>query len=70
MCISVYNVHMDSKQIIKRLKADGWKLVRTKDSHQQYKHPDRSGLVTVPHPKRDLPRGTVNSIYKQAGWKR
>ncbi len=70
MCIDVYNIHMDSKQIIKRLKAYGWKLVRTKGSHQQYRHPDRSGLVTVPHPKRDLPRGTVNSIYKQAGWKR
>jgi predicted RNA binding protein YcfA (HicA-like mRNA interferase family) len=51
------------------LKADGWKLVRTVGSHHQFKHPDKPGKVTVPHPKRDLPRGTVNSVLKQAGLK-
>ncbi|WP_217269094.1 type II toxin-antitoxin system HicA family toxin [Lactobacillus helveticus] len=25
--------------------------------------------VTIPHPNKDLPKGTVNSIFKQAGWK-
>jgi predicted RNA binding protein YcfA (HicA-like mRNA interferase family) len=50
------------------LEEDGWLLVRTRGSHRQYKHPDKPGLVTVPHPKRDLPRGTVRSIFKQAGW--
>lgn len=44
--------------------------MRTKGSHRQYKHPERPGLVTVPHPKRDLPIGTLRSIYKQAGWKK
>jgi predicted RNA binding protein YcfA (HicA-like mRNA interferase family) len=29
----------------------------------------KRGLVTVPHPKRDLPRGTLSSIEKQAGIK-
>ncbi|EIB7183723.1 type II toxin-antitoxin system HicA family toxin, partial [Acinetobacter baumannii] len=24
-------------------------------------------LVTIPHPKKDLPNGTVKSILKQAG---
>ncbi|WP_404363709.1 type II toxin-antitoxin system HicA family toxin [Marinobacter sp.] len=23
----------------------------------------------VPHPKSDLPKGTLRSIWKQAGWK-
>jgi len=59
---------MDSREIIRRLRADGWVLVRTKGSHQQFKHPDRPGLVTVPHPRRDLPVGTVKAIMKQAGW--
>ncbi len=27
-----------------------------------------AGRVTVPHPKKDLPVGTVRSIYRQAGW--
>jgi predicted RNA binding protein YcfA (HicA-like mRNA interferase family) len=46
---------------------DGWELRRTKGSHHQFKHPTKPGLVTIPHPKKDLPQGTVNSIKKQAG---
>ena len=53
---------------MRRLRGDGWKLVRTKGSHQQFKHPIKPGLVTVPHPKKDLPKGTLKAIYKQAGW--
>ena len=33
----------------------------------QLKHPTKPGLVTLPHPKRDLPNGTLRSIEKQAG---
>ena len=59
---------MNSKDVIRRLLKDGWVLVRTKGSHRQYKHPERGGLVTVPHPKRNLPSGTLRNIFKQAGW--
>jgi len=59
---------MQSREIITRLKADGWELVHIRGSHHQFKHHDRPGRVTVPHPKRDLPKGTVRSIFKQAGW--
>lgn len=59
---------MNSREIIRRLRADGWVLARTEGSHHQYRHPARPGLVTVPHPKRDLPAGTLRSIAKQAGW--
>jgi predicted RNA binding protein YcfA (HicA-like mRNA interferase family) len=58
---------MDSREIIRRLKADGWVLVRTKGSHHQFRHASKTALVTVPHPKRDLPIGTVRSIFRQAG---
>ncbi len=58
---------MNSKKIIKILKQDGWQLVGTKGSHQQYKHPSKKGRVTVPHPGRDFPKGTLSSIFKQAG---
>jgi predicted RNA binding protein YcfA (HicA-like mRNA interferase family) len=51
------------------LEADGWKEVRVKGSHHHFKHPTKSGLTTVPHPEKDLPAGTVNSILKQAGLK-
>jgi predicted RNA binding protein YcfA (HicA-like mRNA interferase family) len=59
---------MDSRQIITRLKQDGWVLIHIRGSHHQFKHPDKPGRVTIPHPKRDLPVGTLRSIYKQAGW--
>jgi predicted RNA binding protein YcfA (HicA-like mRNA interferase family) len=60
---------MDSKQIIRRLEADGWRLARVKGSHHQFRHPDKSGLVTVKHPDQDIPAGTLASIARQAGWK-
>jgi predicted RNA binding protein YcfA (HicA-like mRNA interferase family) len=59
---------MSSREIIRRLLDDGRLLTRTKGSHHQYKHATKPGLVTVPHPKRDLPTGTVRAIFKQAGW--
>ena len=58
---------MDSKSIIKVLKADGWEQVKRRaTSHIQFTHPTKKGRVTVPHPKRDLAIGTVKSIEKQA----
>jgi predicted RNA binding protein YcfA (HicA-like mRNA interferase family) len=59
---------MNSRDVIRRLLKGGWVLVRTKGSHRQYSHPDRGGRVTVPHPKRNLPVGTLRNIFKQAGW--
>jgi predicted RNA binding protein YcfA (HicA-like mRNA interferase family) len=56
-----------SLDLIKMIEADGWYEVRVKGSHHHFKHPTKEGLVTVPHPKKDLPIGTVNNILKQAG---
>jgi predicted RNA binding protein YcfA (HicA-like mRNA interferase family) len=58
-----------SRDIVKALKRQGWTLTRVTGSHHHFTHPTRPGVVTVPHPKKDLPRGTVNSILKQAGLK-
>jgi len=60
---------MNSRDVIKRLKREGWRLVHIKGDHHQFKHPDKPGRVTLPHPKRDLPTGTLRNIYRQAGWK-
>ncbi len=60
---------MKSRDVIKRLQKAGWVEVRQEGSHKQFKHPDRPGLVTVPHPKRDLKIGTLRSIEKQSGLK-
>lgn len=60
---------MTAKEVIKKLKADGWTEVRSRGSHIQLKHPNKKGLVTVPMHSGDIPRGTLNSILKQAGIK-
>jgi len=62
-------IHMKSAAVIKLLKADGWSEIRVTGSHHHFRHPTKPGLVTVPHPKRDLPVGTLRSIEKQSGVK-
>ena len=58
---------MESREVVRRLEADGWFEVRQKGSHKQFKHPAKPGLVTVPVPRKDIPRGTLRSIAKQSG---
>ena len=61
---------MKVKDLLKMIEDDDWVLGRTKGSHCQYKHPTKSGLVTVAGKKSaDVPKGTLNSILKQAGLK-
>lgn len=63
----VYKYTMRSTDIIAALKADGWVQVAQKGSHVQFKHATKRGRVTVPHPKKDVPKGTLRSIEKQSG---
>lgn len=58
---------MNSAEIIKIIKRDGWVQCYQKGSHCQFKHPTKKGMVTVPNPKKDLPIKTVVSIFKQDG---
>lgn len=60
---------MKSNDIIKLLKNEGWKCDRICGSHWQFKHPIKKGTVTVPHPRKDLKKKTIESILKQAGLK-
>jgi len=58
---------MDSRDVIKRLKADGWFQVDQEGDHVQFKHPSKPGRVTVAHPVKDIPDGTLASIRRQSG---
>jgi predicted RNA binding protein YcfA (HicA-like mRNA interferase family) len=58
---------MKSRDVIHALEADGWYEVAQKGSHKQFKHANKAGRVTVPHPKKDIPIGTLRSIEQQAG---
>jgi predicted RNA binding protein YcfA (HicA-like mRNA interferase family) len=42
----------NSREIIKRLKRDGFDLLRVSGSHHQFKHPVSKRRVTVVHPKK------------------
>ncbi len=61
--------NMSSREIIKRLKRAGWFKVGQVGSHVQLKHDTKPGRVTVPHPEKDVPAGTIGSIEKQSGVK-
>jgi predicted RNA binding protein YcfA (HicA-like mRNA interferase family) len=58
---------MHSRDVIRHLQKDGWYEVSQAGSHRQFKHTAKKGRVTVPHPNRDIPIGTLKSIEKQAG---
>jgi len=57
---------------VKQPEADGWYEVRGgKASHRQYRHPRKSGAVTVAgHDGKDMPTGTLGAVLRQAGLKR
>jgi len=55
-----------SKELITIIENDGWKLVGCRGSHWQFKHPTKPGRVTITHPKKDVPIGTMRNIFAQA----
>jgi predicted RNA binding protein YcfA (HicA-like mRNA interferase family) len=54
------------KKVIKILEKDGFLLDHSSGSHMVYYHPKKRKRVTIPFHRRDLPRGTLISILKQA----
>ena len=60
---------MHSRKVIAILVADGWFEVNQVGSHKQLKHPTKPGRVTIVHPSREIPLGTLRSIEKQSGLK-
>lgn len=60
---------MTAKEVIKLLEKNGWNEIAQVGSHKQFKHPEKTGKVTVSMHKGDIPKGTLNSILKQAGLK-
>ena len=62
---------MKVAEVLRMLQDDGWRLHATRGSHRQFKHPTKSGRVTVPgKPSDDVAVGTLSSILKQAGLKK
>lgn len=61
---------MKVSELLKLVEADGWKQVRMRGSHRQFRHPTKPGTVTIAgKPSVDVPPGTANNVLKQAGLK-
>jgi predicted RNA binding protein YcfA (HicA-like mRNA interferase family) len=60
----------DSRNIIRRLRQNGFEEVSVRGSHHKFVHRQLRRVVIVPHPKSDIPAVTVHAIYRQAGWKK
>lgn len=58
-----------SREVIAIITADGWYEVSCVGDHHQFKHPTKKGRVTITHPRKDIPLGTLKNIEKQAGVK-
>lgn len=54
------------RQVLKRLRKEGWGLESGKGSHVVARKDGR--MVTVPTAKREIPIGTYRNIAKGAGW--
>ena len=59
----------ESRRIINRLKDEGWETVSQKGGHVTLKRDGVAHLITVPHPRKDLPLGLIRAIEKAAGWR-
>jgi predicted RNA binding protein YcfA (HicA-like mRNA interferase family) len=61
---------LDPRDIINILEKDGFVLDRIKGSHHIYYHPESKRRVVVPFHKKDLPKGTLIEILRQAGFRK
>jgi predicted RNA binding protein YcfA (HicA-like mRNA interferase family) len=55
------------QQVIKLLEKKGFVLDRSKGSHRMYYHPETKRRTMVAFHRKDLPKGTLNEILRQAG---
>lgn len=59
---------MRIRDVIAQVERAGWRLVRTRGSHRQYRHPSKPGLVTIAgHPADEIHPKTLRSVMIQSG---
>ena len=55
-------------ELFRVLKKDGWYIVRQRGSHVLFKHHKKQGQLSVPyHADKEVKKGLLSSILKQAG---
>ena len=70
-CSFLADLEMKYREVVQLIENDGWQQVRQKGSHRAYKHDKKAGIVTIAYHRLsdEVPKGTLNSIFKQAGFK-
>ena len=56
-----------SADLFRELERAGWILDRVRSSHHVFTHPAKLGHISVPHPRKDLGKGLVRKLRRQAG---
>lgn len=60
---------MTPREAAKLLRQDGWAIKRKgPGDHVQYAHPEKPGKVTLDMGAKEIPTGTLKSVFRQAGW--
>jgi predicted RNA binding protein YcfA (HicA-like mRNA interferase family) len=62
--------NLTPEKVIRILESRGFVLDRVKGSHHIYINPETRQRVVVPVHRKDLPKGTLMEILKQAGIKK
>jgi predicted RNA binding protein YcfA (HicA-like mRNA interferase family) len=61
---------MNGKQVIVKLKKEGWTLIKVEGSHHIMKNPDLNIKVPIPvHGSKDIQIGLIKALEKQTGVK-
>ncbi|MEI6576999.1 MAG: type II toxin-antitoxin system HicA family toxin [Bacteroidota bacterium] len=55
------------KELIKILESKGFVLKKIHGSHYYFIHPETRKITSVPMHNKELPKGTLHAILKQAG---
>ncbi len=58
-----------ARELIRALRADGFRLMRTRGSHRIYRHLDGRRVIVAYHRVNDtLPIGTLKAMIADIGW--
>jgi predicted RNA binding protein YcfA (HicA-like mRNA interferase family) len=57
------------RDVCKRLERDGWQRRGGRGDHVNYNKPGQPAAVTIDMGMKEIPIGTLRSIYRKAGWK-
>ncbi|MEJ5114008.1 type II toxin-antitoxin system HicA family toxin [Erwinia billingiae] len=55
---------MSSRELMTLLKKNGWVLDRVKGSHHIFVKEGKENHITLPHPEKDIAKGTLRDILK------